>query len=226
MNRQMFDAVVDPSVDADAWWPHIKAAADEFQIVDVQECSAWLANAAHESAHFTKFVEGLNYRWDALLKQWPKRFDPKTAIAVGRVDKLETRPGALGVTWNGTFYPTTKHAANQEQIANIAYGNRMGNTKPGDGWKFRGRGLFQLTFYSNYLNYSSYVKQPVIMEQPELVALPEHAARSAGWFWKVDRKLHDVLMQRGCEAACVAINGGTNGLQERLALFEKLQSLA
>lgn len=225
MNEQMFQAVADPKAATEVWLPVILAALHKFEIEDPEEQCAWLANAAHESTGFTSFTEGLNYRWDALLNQWAKRFDPRLAVAVGRVDKVENQGGQEGVRWKNVFYPTGKHGANQPAIANAAYGNRNGNTLADDGWRFRGRGIFQLTFRGNYQGYADYVEAPEIMTNPDLVAAPEHAAKSAAWFWVVNRKLGDMFRSRGFEAVCVAINGGRNGLEERTKNFETLRSI-
>lgn len=226
MNINMLQAVVAPGVDAEVWYVPLAAAAEEFGILDPLDQAAFLANAAHESMGFTDFEENLNYSWHALLKQWPNRFTPEHAIAVGRVSKTEIYDGQQGVVWGGMFYPTTVHPSNQPTIANTAYGNRNGNNSEGDGWRFRGRGCFQLTFLNNYLEFSQYIQDPLVMNHPELVAEnPDYVCRSAAHFW-FKRGLSQVLQQRGFEAVAKRINGGTIGMDDRIAKFQKTSAFA
>ena len=99
-------------------------------------------------------VENLNYSADAQQKTWPSRFSTELAADVAR------KP---------------------EQIANIAYGNRMGNTAPGDGWKYRGRGLIQINGKNNYRASGEALGLDLIA-QPDLLEKPLHACMSAAWF--------------------------------------------
>jgi len=103
--------------------PVLNTAMSRYQIVGTIRIAAFVAQVGHESGQLRRLVENLNYSADALRKTWPNRFNSELANAVAR------KP---------------------EQIANIAYGNRMGNTAPGDGWKYRGRGLIQITGKDNY----------------------------------------------------------------------------
>jgi putative chitinase len=107
---------------------------------------------------------------------------------------------------------------NPEKIANKVYGNRMGNgpESSGDGYKYCGRGLIQLTGKDNYKAFSDFVNIPDIMEDPSMVEGPELAVLSAGWFWhknKLNDKAGDV------KAVTKTINGGFNGLEDREKLF-------
>lgn len=89
-----------------------------FKINSPVRMAAFIAQVGHESGQLTRMVENLNYSADRLRAVWPNRFDAALAAQVAR------KP---------------------EQIADIVYAGRMGNTLPGDGWKYRGRGLIQLT---------------------------------------------------------------------------------
>jgi len=220
MNANQIRAVA-PTVDPGIWLPLLTAAAARFNIVGVQAEAAWLANAGHESAGFTVLEESLNYKWVALLGQWPRKFDPVTAVRVGRVDTVVTSGGRTGVYNGSQFIPTAAHRADQQSIANIAYAGRFGNDVPGDGWKFRGHGLFQLTFKDNYAQYAAAVNAPSVMNDPSLLSKPEHAASSAAWFWK-SKGLSQVLASRGFDAVCIAINGGKIGLPERQQLYARV----
>lgn len=95
----------------------------------------------------------------------------------------------------------------------------LGNTQPGDGSRFRGRGLIQITGRANYTDCAHALNLP-LLEQPELLEHPEDACRSAGWFW----------MTRGCdriedyEKLTRRINGGTNGLADRYAYLGRAKA--
>lgn len=97
----------------------------------------------------------------------------------------------------------------------------LGNTEPGDGYRFRGRGLLQTTGRHNYEKTGDALGEDLI-ENPELLGLPELASRSAGWYWK-SRGLNELADQCDYLRITKRINGGTNGYAERLALYEKAQ---
>ena len=172
--------------------PVLNTAMSRYQIVGTKRIAAFVAQVGHESGHLTCLVENLNYSADALRKTWPSRFDMEMASAAAR------KP---------------------EQIANVAYGNRMGNSTPGDGWKYRGRGLIQITGKNNYRECGEALGLDLIA-QPELLEKPQHACMSAAWFWATnglntlaDAGKFDAIIQR--------INGGQNGAADRQALYAK-----
>jgi putative chitinase len=122
--------------------------------------------------------------------------------------------------WSKRF-PTleiaNQYARNPKKIANKVYASRMGNRDEasGDGYRFRGRGCIQLTGHANYFHAGQALGADFVME-PDLVATPKFAALTAGWFWST----HDC--NRLAEAAdwtglTKKINGGTIGLQDRIA---------
>lgn len=204
------------------WFPLLEAAAEEFGIPDGDETAAFLANGSHETGGFISFSESLNYRWDVLLDKWGHRMTPTQAAAVGRVDDTFQVRNNGGVIYKGVLLPTKPHKANQEAIANLVYGGRFGNTEPGDGWKFRGRGVFQFTFHDNYLAYSNAVGVPEIMTNPDLMMEPQHAARSAGFFWKW-KNLGSILKTKGIVGVRKVVNGGDNGLKEVTHLYNSIR---
>lgn len=106
-----------------------------------------------------------------------------------------------------------------EIASGVRYEGRadLGNTQPGDGVKFKGRGLLQITGRDNYRQCGAALGLP-LLDHPDLLELPQHAARSAGWFWRTHKlnELADIGDQR---AVTKRINGGYNGLTERLAFF-------
>ncbi len=95
----------------------------------------------------------------------------------------------------------------------------LGNTQPGDGFKFRGRGLIQITGRANYLKAGEALGL-ALDRQPELLELAKYAALSAAWFW-YQHGLNALADNAAFGAITRAINGGTNGSEERLALWEK-----
>lgn len=155
----------------------------------------FLAQASHESAGFSAMSENLNYSADALRKSWPKRF-PDVATA----QKYQRNPAA---------------------IANRAYADRLGNgpEASGDGWKYRGRGIFQLTGKANYESFGEKVGLDLV-GQPELAAAPDAAARVAVAFWN-DRDLSEQADHDNIRNITHAINGGFNGLDDRMARLRK-----
>lgn len=172
--------------------PALNTAVNRYQIVGHKRMAAFIAQVGHESGHLTRLMENLNYSADALRKTWPSRFDMNLANAAARKPEL---------------------------IANIAYGNRMGNTAPGDGWKYRGRGLIQITGKNNYRACGEALGLDLIA-QPELLEKPQHACMSAAWFWATNG-LNTLADAGKFEATTQRINGGQNGAADRQALYAK-----
>jgi putative chitinase len=112
-----------------------------------------------------------------------------------------------------------------EKIANRAYCDRMGNgdEASGDGWKYRGRGLIQLTGKDNYAAFALDADNEALTN-PDLVAEPELAALSAGWFW-LRNGLNALADNRDIVGMTRRINGGTNGLDDRQMRYSRLMSV-
>jgi putative chitinase len=159
----------------------------------------FLSQLAHESGSFRAVEENLNYSVEALRRVFRKYF-PDDEIAA-------------------------QYARQPEKIANRVYANRMGNGEEssGDGWKYRGRGLIQLTGKDNYTAFSLQANNEAIIK-PELVAQPELAAESAGWFWMLNG-LNRLADTGDVRAVTRRINGGFNGLADREAKYNKLMIL-
>lgn len=161
----------------------------------------FMAQIAHESNNFIAIRENLKYSANGLMKTF-SRFFPTIEIA----KKYEFQP---------------------ERIANLVYGNRMGNGNEltGDGFRFRGRGYIQLTGRNNYKNFSEYIKEDCIIN-PDLVAT-KYPLDSALWFFDKN-KIWELCDNQTPEAVTVLtrrINGGTNGLADRQAKFRTFMSL-
>jgi putative chitinase len=172
--------------------PLLTAACAEFGISTPARQAAFVPQVAHESAGFTRLVENLNYSATGLMSVWPKRFNLTTAMACAR---------------------------NPEKIANQVYASRMGNgnVASGDGWRYRGRGLIQITGRANYEGCGEGLGLDLIAH-PELLECPEHAARSAGWYWQANG-LNALADAGDFDGITRRINGGLNGIMERRAFW-------
>lgn len=173
-----------------------------FSLTTPTRQSAFLAQAAHESAGFTRLTENLNYSATGLAATWPGRFRGADGQPNALARGLHRRP---------------------EAIANVVYANRMGNGSEasGDGWRYRGRGLLQITGRAQYQRCGAALELPLV-EQPDLLAQPEPAVLSAAWFWQVNG-LNELADAGDFEAITRRINGGLNGLAERRALWAKFR---
>ena len=140
------------------WHLALSEICPEYGIDSKQRLAAFLAQCCHESGGFKFLKENLNYRAESLMKTWPSRF-PTLAFA-------------------------QQYARNPEKIANYVYANRMGNgpTESGDGWRYIGRGLIQLTGRENYSWFAASIETPVD-EIPDYLETFEGAVQSACWFW-------------------------------------------
>lgn len=187
------------------WLPHISQAAHRYKIdANPRRIAAWLATIAHESARLTMTVENLNYSAEGLARTWPSRFKSKNTIG------SQVMPNALAV----------RIAHNPEQIANLIYAIRMGNGSAGsgDGWRYRGRGLIQITGRSNYAASGIALGLPDLIDAPELLEQPHYAALSAAEWWH--RHGCNSLADTGDMAAVTRrVNGGLTGLDDRLRLY-------
>lgn len=185
----------------DLFLDHLNAAMAEFGIDTPAREAAFLAQAAHESSQLWYLVENLNYSADGLLKTWPRRFSPVEAAAYSR---------------------------QPERIANKAYALRMGNgdEASGDGWKYRGRGIFQITGRGSYADCSLalFGNSDMLLEMPELLEQPENACRSAGWFWQ-HRELNQWADADDFKTLTIRINGGLNGWADRIGYLGLAQNV-
>ncbi|KLQ77334.1 glycoside hydrolase family 19 protein [Enterobacter hormaechei] len=207
MNQSQFQKAAGISTGLAArWFPQIDKVMREYGITAPLDQAMFIAQMGHESSGFTRLVENLNYAAENLVLTFGRhRITPQQAAALGR---------------------TATQPANQKAIANLVYGGEwgkknLGNQVAGDGWKYRGRGLKQITGLSNYRSCGQVLKLDLVT-QPELLEEDENAARSAAWFYA----------SRGCllhsgdvERVTLLINGGSNGLDKRRALFNLAKSV-
>lgn len=183
------------------WVEALIPAFEKYAITSNERIASFLAQIGHESGQFNVLEEALSYSAARLMKVWPKRF-PTLAIA-------------------------QKYERNPEKLANFVYANRIGNgpESSGDGYRFRGRGLIQLTGRSNYASASQALGIDLVAH-PERLTEPAIAAMSAAWFWAT-RGLNELADDQTDDndledftTITKRINGGTVGLKERFDLFK------
>ncbi|HEU4499888.1 MAG TPA: hypothetical protein VFR60_11180, partial [Sphingomicrobium sp.] len=180
----------------------VKQMAEAGIQANPRRASMFLGQIHVESGGFTNVVESLNY---ALTSTMMSRF-----IGWGRITEADAEK----------FARTKDHPANQSALANILYGGEfgrreLGNTEPGDGWRFRGRGLKQLTGRDNYRRFSrAWLGDESLLAKPDRVAEPDGAVASAVWFW-MSRQLNAEADRGTVRSVTKLVNGGDVGLAER-----------
>lgn len=179
---------------ATAWAEILAQTMRAYRIDTGLRRPAYLAQIAHESQGFLRLEESFAYRAKRLLEVFPKYFDEVSAVA---------------------------YAGNAKAIANRVYANRLGNgdEASGDGWKYRGRGLIQLTGRDNYRACGAALG--IDLERfPDRLTDKANAALSSAWFWSVNG-LNELADTHRFEQICRRINGGINGLVERRKLYDQ-----
>ena len=178
----------------DHWFHALSEILPEYDINSPKRVAAFLAQCAHESGGFKFLKENLNYKAESLVKVFPKYF--KT---LDEAKKYEKQP---------------------EKIANKIYGGRMGNgpESSGDGFRYCGRGLIQLTGKDNYTLFAASIDTP-IEDIPEYLQTFEGAVQSACYFWE------STGLNKEADAADIKtmtrkINGGYIGLDDRIKHYE------
>ena len=181
------------------WLEPLNEAFAKYDISTPARQAFFVGQCAHESNNFKTVEENLDYKPETLMRVWPSRFPDLTTAM--------------------------KYAHNPVNLANKVYANRMGNgsEESGEGSKYHGRGLIQLTGKENYERCGEALGVDLI-NQPGLLAQPHYAALSAGWFWNkkglnalADAKDYDTMTKR--------INGGLLGLDDRKAKIAKAISV-
>ena len=171
---------------------------ERFEINTPERVAMFLAQVGVESAGLTATKENLNYKAATLEKLWPSHFR--------NVD-------------------VNDYAHNPEKIANRVYCDRMGNgdEDSGDGYKYRGRGLIQLTGKDGYEHFAKAIGMD-LDEVVDYLETPEGAAMSAGWFWD-SHKLNHLADEDNVKEVTHKINGGYNGLEERESLYKEAREI-
>lgn len=186
--------------DAEQYINDLEEALPKYGIAESRRRLAhFFAQVLHESGCLRFDMENLNYSANALRAVFGKYFK--------------------------TDQDAEEYARKPELIANRVYCNRMGNGNEasGDGWKYRGRGLIQLTGKDNYKSFAEWVGDDRVIDDPDLVAT-EYAVHSAVFFWDKN-KLNDIADKDDVERLTRRINGGVNGLAHRKELLNKANGL-
>lgn len=174
------------------WLEPLNETFEKYEINTPKRQACFIGQCMHESGGFKFLRENLNYSAKGLVATWPSRF-PNEEYA-------------------------EEYARKPERIANKVYSGRMGNTEDGDGAKYIGRGLIQLTGKDNYKAVTEALGVD-LLATPQLLEEPRYAALSAGWFW--NKKGLNALADAGdVETMTKRINGGSIGIADRKAKID------
>lgn len=172
----------------------------EYKIDTKLRLCHFLAQILHESGNLKYKSENLNYSAKALRSVFPKYF---------KTDEI-----------------ANQYARKPEKIANRVYANRMGNgdEASGDGWNFRGRGLIQLTGRCNYKACRDAIGLDLVKNPDLIIESAEASVRAACWFW-TKNNLNAVADKDDCKTCTKLINGGFNGLEDRVSILRRAKSV-
>lgn len=179
-------------------------AMTEFGIGGAEQQARFLANVGHETGGLSVFEENLNYSAERLPKVWPKRFP--------------------------TLASTSVYARNPVALANKVYADRMGNgnEKSGDGWRYRGAGMLQLTGRDNHAACGRYFGIPSD-QVGDWLRTPAGAARSAAWFYTENGLHHVDTFDHVCDRINLGREtdrvGDSIGWEDRLAMYQRAKQV-
>ena len=197
LTKQQLKELLPKNPYIDNWHQALSVLLPDYDINTPKRVAAFVAQCAHESGGFMVLKENLNYKAASLRKLFGKYF-PTDELA----QQYASKPNK------------------QEAIANRIYASRMGNgdEASGDGYKYCGRGLIQLTGKSNYMAFAESLEiSPE--EAAEYLATFEGAAQSACWFWETNN-LNQWADRGDIVTLTKRINGGTIGLEDRIKHYE------
>jgi putative chitinase len=199
MNLEQLQKILPSNKHTQEWCDALNAVWPDYEINTIQRQAAFIGECYVESEGFTVLQENLNYQAAGLMKVWPHLF-PTLEIA-------------------------NQYAHNPEKIANRAYGNRLGNgtESTGDGWKYRGQGLIQLTGKSNQEQFAQSIDMN-LEDVPAYLSTFEGAVKSACFFWK-QHNLNSIADTGDIDHISKIINGGTLGLVERKQHYQTALSI-
>ena len=201
LTLDQFKQMIPSNTVAAEWYAIASDLFTKYDIITDNRIAGFMAQAAQESGDFKVLQENLNYSADGLLKTFGKYFTAATA---------------------------KEYARKPELIANRVYDdanrkNKLGNTKPGDGWRFRGRGLFQLTGRWNYEKFGKTIGKTA-EEAAAYLETKQGAFESALWYWTVNN-LNRFADANDIKGMSKAVNGGDIGLQDRIEKYSKNKAI-
>ena len=172
------------------WVDALNQTFQRFSINTINQQAMFIGQCSHECGNFKLLKENLNYKAATLMKLWPKRFP--------------------------SLEKANEYAGNPRKIANSVYASRMGNRDEasGDGFRFCGRGIIQLTGHSSYFHAGKALGVDFVAD-PDLVSTPQYAALTGGWFWST-HNLNAPADALDYQKVTRIINGGTIGLDDRI----------
>lgn len=188
------------------WVRHLNDAMLLYGIAeDLDYMVEFLAQCAHETMSFNRLEESLNFGAQRLMQVWPKRFP-----TLDSAEPYTHKPDAL---------------------ANFVYGGRMGNVEPGDGWKYRGRGMPMITGRDNYRRAAALLNDPAIVLFPDRLTLPHVAAMAGAAWWSSNPKLNALANDTTTDddyadfvSVTRIVNGGIEGLASRAKFRDAFKS--
>ena len=191
--------IIPGNKNVDQWYDALSTLLPKYEINTVKRMSAFISQCAHESGNFSTIKENLNYKAATLRRVFPKYFS--------------------------TDEQAQKCAGKPEIIANIVYANRMGNgsIESGDGYRYCGRGLIQLTGKNNYATFAKHAGLDLPSIQPYLETI-KGSTHSACWFWSTNN-LNMLADKEDVLSITKRINGGINGLEDRIAQYTRIHTL-
>lgn len=182
---------------------NVQQILDRYEITDKPlRLAHFIAQVMAESEALNRCTEDLCYSAERIVKEWPLHFQPHT-----RNDPAD-------------------FAGKPEALADVVYGGRMGNNAPGDGFAYRGRGLLQLTGKDGYRHVTGLLREgypgaPDLVADPDQAFAPAWSLSIAAAFWK-DKGANQAADSDSIEGVTRAVNGGTDGLEDRRRWFERV----
>lgn len=197
VDRDLISSVMPNNNNPELWANLLNEVLEEYEINSVERIAAFISQTSHESLDYTALVENLNYSARGLRGTFGKYFTESQALAYQR------KP---------------------QSIASRVYANRMGNSdeQSGDGWLYRGRGIVGVTGKNNYAACSQFIfESDVLISEPHLLEEPIYALRSGCWYWSSNNL--NLIADTGDVAKLTRrINGGQNGLSDRIERYNKV----
>jgi putative chitinase len=178
------------------WYDALITYLPQYQLDTPRRIASFIAQTCVESSYYRRVIENLNYSAKGLLTTFPSHFNASQA---------------------------NQYARKPEAIASRVYANRLGNGDEAskEGWKYRGRGLIQITGKANYIECSKFMFNDTrLVDTPELLEQKEYTVQSACWFW-ITRKLNTYADLTQITNQTKIINGGVHGLETRLLIYRR-----